>query len=227
MKRITVIIATVFLFLNSFSQEFDNEFYFRFGYSNPFWKQFELSEDEFLQAGFNKKMGLSFELGTIFMLNRLLQSDKAVFGIDADYLSLTYNHFYVDRMFKNGNFAHLRASSKVGPSFTYTPVDKLAFDIFAKANIVWSSVAVFFDEVYGDADDFYLGGVKMGFSTGLNIRYDILMVGIEYETVSPKLESDDHPGVYLQEVINSNFGKNSQAIKSKIPCMNFTLGLSF
>ncbi len=226
MKKILVLLAFALLYINSFSQ-FDNEFYFRFGYSNPSWKQYDLTEDEFNQFGLNKKMGLSFELGTIFMLNKLLQSDQAVFGIDADYLSLTYNHFYVDRMFKNGNFAHLRASSKVGPSFTYSPVDKLAFDVYAKANLVWSSVSVFFDEVYSDADDFYLGQVKMGFSTGLNIRYDILMVGFEYETVSPMLESDDNPGRYLQEDINAIFGKSSNDQKSKVHALNFTLGLNF
>ena len=226
MKKLIVLLVFLLVSLISISQDFDNKFYFRFGYSNPSWKQFGLSENEFNQF-VNKKMGVSFELGTIFMLNKVLQSNNMVLGIDADYLSLNYNHFYVDRMFKNVNLAHLRATSKVGPSFTYTPVDKLSFDIFAKANVVWSSVAAFFEEVYGDADDFYMGKVALGFSTGLNIRYDILMLGIEYETISPMMESDDYPGSYIQDYLNSYFDKDDGGKKSKLPCFNFTLGLNF
>ena len=85
-----------------------------------------------------------------------------------------------------------------------------------------------YERTYDDADDWYMGhNVAFGYSTGLNIRYGILMVGLEFETVSPELESDDHEGVYLQNLLDSEFDINSSDNKSKLPCMNFTLGLSF
>ena len=116
---------------------------------------------------------------------------------------------------------HVRVGSKIGPSFTISPVNKLAFDVFAKANIAWATGAVYFEDVVDNADDFYIAGATLGFCTGLNIRYGILMLGIEYENIKPKLESDEYPGEYLGE-----FNDNSSD-KSPLPCINFSLGLSF
>jgi hypothetical protein len=65
-----------------------------------------------------------------------------------------------------------------------------------------------------------IGYVAFGFSTGLNIRYGIFMIGFEFDTVSPELESNEYPGEYLGNI-------DDDGNKSPLPCMNFTIGLSF
>lgn len=219
MKKTILLFAFALITISSISQNFDNEFYFRFGYSNPSWNQFGLNQDEWKDMGFENKIGGIFELGSIFMINSLPAAENMALGINVDYLYMIYNSFSTNNSYDEA-FANARVGSKIGPSFTYSPVNKLAFDIYAKADIAWAAAAVWYEGSIGDADDYYRGKVALGFSTGLNIRYGILMLGFEFDTNSPKLESDDYPGEYIG---NNNDDSN----KSPLPCMNFTLGLSF
>jgi len=227
MKKIIALFACALFSIATFGQNLDNEFYFRFGYSSPSWQQFGITENDWLDVGFDKKIGGMFEIGTIFMINSLPAAGNMAIGINADYLYLNYSKFHSNNNLQSINLDHVTVGSKLGPSFTYSPVDKLAFDIYFKAHAAWSTAAVIYEEIYDDADDFYMGKVAFGYSTGLNIRYGILMLGIEYDSVSPELESDDNPGYYLQELFNEEFDIDSDDKKSSLPCLNFTLGLSF
>lgn len=142
------------------------------------------------------------------------------FGINADYLYLTYANFKQEIMEFETNQGSFRIGSKVGPSFTYSPMDKMAFDVFVKADIAWGTVSAMYIDKPEDADNYYSGYGTFGFSAGLNYRYGLLILGIEYNTISPKLESDDYPEEYL-----GNASDNGD--KTPLPCMNFTIGMSF
>jgi len=61
----------------------------------------------------------------------------------------------------------------------------------------------------------------IGFSTGLNIRYSVLMIGFEFNTISPKLEDLNNEGEYFGNVNETN------SDKSPLPSVNFTVGLNF
>jgi hypothetical protein len=41
------------------------------------------------------------------------------------------------------------------------------------------------------------------------------------------LESDDYKGEYFQEMLEFFIGEGDSGKKSKLPCINFTIGLSF
>lgn len=221
MKKLLTVFGIILFSISAFSQKLDNEMYFRFGYSNPSWKQFSLSEAEWADLGIDKKQGASFEFGTIFMINQLPTAENMAIGINVDYLYVNYNNFTTNSSMEPMNLGTLRVGSKIGPSFTYSPMDKLAFDVYAKADIAWASAAVIYENSFDDADDYFYGKIAAGFSTGLNVRYGILMLGFEFNTISPELESDDYPGEFL-----GNF-EDADSDKSPLPCMNFTLGLSF
>ncbi|NOR74004.1 MAG: outer membrane beta-barrel protein [Draconibacterium sp.] len=219
MKKIIVFFAIALISFSSFGQKLDNEFYFRFGYSNPSWEQFGLTDEFRGDEGLESKTGAIFELGTIFMINSLPASDKMAFGINVDYLYLNYNNFStIDNEF---NIGTMRVGSKIGPSFTFSPTKRLAFDIFAKVDIAWATATAFYENSIEDADETYIAKMATGFSTGLNIRFGILMIGLEYNTISPELESDDYPGEFIGNLSDENSNK------SPLPSMNFTLGLSF
>ncbi len=221
MKKLTFLVALVILSFSLFSQELDNEFYFRFGYSSPSWKQLGSTQAEWKNSGYSYKMGGSFEIGNIFMIKKFSAEKNMAVGIDVDYIYMDYNQFYQDMNFANENFANLRFGSKIGPSFSYSPVDKLTFDVYLKANIAMVSAAIFYVDSPDNDNDVYIAKPTVGTSTGLNVRYGILMLGIEFEKVCPELENHDNPGEFLG---NSN---DSQSTKSSLPCVNFTLGLSF
>lgn len=215
MKKLTTLLVITLITLTSLGQHLDNEFYFRFGYSNPSWSQYGMDKDDWPDDV--SKTGAAFELGSIFMINSILKADNMAIGINVDYFYFNYNNFSDDN---DSNLGDVRVGSKVGPSFTYSPVDKMAIDVYAKADIAWVTAATEYEGSIGDADDYYMGYGTIGFSTGLNFRYGLLILGLEYNKVSPKLESDDDPGHYFGNT-------DDDGDKSPLPCMNFTIGMSF
>jgi len=220
MRKFTILLITAFISISVIAQDdFDNRFYFRFGYSNPSWTQFGFTESDWADGV--KKSGFMGEIGTIFMLNSIPMPDKMKLGIDVDYLSFYWNQFSFHENGIDTDIGTMRFDSKVGPSFTYNPVSKLTFDVYVKADLSWVTATVV---VYNnDADDYdgYADGTIFGFSTGLNVRYSILMLGFEFNTISPKLENVDHDGQYI-----GNMNEEGDD-KSPLPSMNFTLGLNF
>ncbi|WP_321371919.1 hypothetical protein [uncultured Draconibacterium sp.] len=226
MKKATIFLLLIFTSFIGFAQQLDNQFYFRVGYSSPSWKHFGLQEQDWNDLGFESKAGVNFELGSIFLIKSILNRDDMAFGINADYLYATFHNFDNEYDINIGVF---RAGSKVGPSFTYSPVDKLEFDIYAKLDFAWGTgLVTYYDDMIDDAEDFFLSKADFGFSTGLNIRYGILMLGIEFNTISPELEYDDDPDIYWQYLVDAEFNNsNGNDNKSKLPCMNFTIGMSF
>jgi hypothetical protein len=227
MKKLLLLFSLVLVTIVSFGQTIDNQFYFRVGYSSPSWSQFDLSEDLWTNNGIDSKVGAHFELGSIFMLKSILDADNMSFGINVDYLYANYNNFSGQEGAQEINLGHLKIGTKIGPSFTYSPMDNMAFDIYVKADFGWAAAAVIYEEEPSDADDYYVAKPSVGVSTGVNFRYGVLILGAEFNTISKELESDDYSGLYLQEIIDEGFGTGGNTTKSKLPVMNFTIGMSF
>lgn len=220
MKKLITLLVAIVLGTSIFAQKnFDNEFYFRFGYSLPSWSQFGGTENDW-ENGWARS-GWMGEVGTIFMINRAFDSEKVVLGIDVDYISVYWNRFSYQVFDESIDLGTLRVASKVGPSFTYSPVKRLAFDVYVKANIDWvTATAIVYDDNSDDTEGY--GKIfSLGLSTGFNIRYSLLMIGFEFNTISPQLENVDEDGEYLGNINNPNSNK------SPLPCFNFSIGLSF
>jgi hypothetical protein len=219
MKKL-LMISIAFLILGHATSQttFDNEFYFRFGYSNPSWKQFGADKD--LWGDYVKKRGFMGEIGTIFMLKGFGEPENMAIGLDVSYLSIYWHRFTEEVYGYKSDLATLRFDSKVGPSFTYSPIEKLAFDVYVKANISWVTATVFVENNNSDDAEGYGTVFCVGLSTGFNVRYGILMVGFEFNTISPKLEDVDNDGQYIGNAKNDGD-------RSPLPSTNFTIGLSF
>ena len=216
MKKLTILFALSLIFTSAFNQRiFDNEFYLRLGYSSPSWTQFGLTKDEWNKEF--KKLGFITEMGTIFALNSMQVSQNLSLGIDITYVSLYFHLFSSNDI--SENIGTLRVASKIGPSFTYSPENKLSFNTYVKADVSWLTVTTFISDDNIDDALFYRNIGTIGLSTGINVSYSILMLGFEYNTISPKLENIDHKGNFL-----GNFG-DSNSNKTSMPSISFTLGL--
>ncbi len=220
MKKLTILLAAVLISTAAFSQGgVENQFYFRFGYSIPSWKQFGATKDDWSDD--MKKKGFMGELGSIFMLNSIPMPDGMAIGINVDYLSFYWHQFSYDRSNSTMDIATLRVDSKVGPSFTYCLTDKIAFDAYVKADISWITATAFvYDDDADDADGYGKIGA-VGLSTGINVRLSVVMLGFEFNTISPKLEDVDNAGEYLGNINDRN------SDKSPLPSITFSLGFSF
>jgi len=220
MKKQFIFLLFFFISLTTFSQNgFDNEFYFRFGYSLPFWTQYGADQSDWADG--TKKIGFTGEIGTIFMFKNIPKSDKIALGIDVDYLSFYWQKFETFDEGSDVDLWNFRIDSKVGPSITFAPVHRLAIDLFVKADFSWfSATGIIFDD---DTDDMegYADIFAVGISTGFNVRISILMVGFEFNTISPQLENTEESGEYLGNINDEN------SKKSPLLSVNFTIGLSF
>lgn len=225
MKRLTILFAVIFLSLTAICQELDNTVYFRFGYSDPSWNYFDQGKDYWTEG--TKKIGGNFEVGTIFLIKSIIPAENVAIGIDATFLYANFNNFHNGDETGDVNIGIYRVGSKIGPSFTFSPVEKMAFDVYVKADIAWASLIAPYEEKIDDGDDYYLDYLPVGLSTGLNFRYGILMLGVEYNTISPELESDDNRGIYWQEMMNVLNGIDDESKKSKMQNLNFTIGMCF
>jgi len=199
--------------LSQSSGDLENQFYFRFGYSQATTSYLGVDEAEFWDY-FNRVGGV-FELGHIFIINKAALSDGLRIGINVDYAELSYHHLtYSDEDITLGL---AKLSSKIGPSLSYSPASNLVFDVFVKAKIPWvGAIAVVAD----GEDEVYLGTLGIGVATGINVRYRFLMLGFEYNSDNMKLENRDYPDEYF-----GNFSEDSD--KTPMPSFSFSLGFCF
>lgn len=226
MKKITAILFLLAIMVAGYSQTGDlkKQTYLRVGYSLPGWKY----------NGYNnktdwpdnvKRVGGIIETGNIFMLNSIKLAPGMRLGINVDYLSVTFNRFFDAEVSGNSeNFLFI--GSKIGPSFSYCPVQRLTFDAYVKFNPVWVAGSFTASSVEFIDDQAWLGFMGIKYSAGINIRFLMLMVGMEinpgfvkmrrYNEEEKKLEKDDY------------FGNNEDnSNKTPVPSLNFTVGFSF
>jgi hypothetical protein len=230
MKKISLLLIAAFamnILINA-QGDLDNQFYFRFGPSIPTWKYYGLDEKGDYPSDI-KRGGINFEMGNIFMLNGIKLMDGMRLGINVDYLTLNYNRFKSnDQDFK---FTHFYWGAKVGPSFTYSPVDKLEFDAYVKYNVVWLSTYMMkaYDAGIDDEDnELYMGFIGSKLSVGFNVRYSVMMMGFEYNPGFIKYQYvDDEDGLQSDDNLGNPGDYNDDGDRTSIPCINVTFGLSF
>jgi len=219
MKKLIILVFVALLSIPCFSQDagdLENQFYFRFGYSNPSWKYYGLDgKDDFPDEA--RKFGGVFELGSIFYINRLKIADGMRLGINADYISISAQAFdFSDDL----NLYNVFIGSKVGLVFSYNPTGKLVLDAVAKLNPVWGAGIGIQEGGNIDEEDMYYGFMGFKYSLGVNIRWSILIFGFEYNPGSMKLQNDGGSGEYFGNA-------KDDSDKTPMPYMNFTFGFSF
>jgi len=223
MKKLLMILTFVAIAFAGYSQDgnLKKQTYFRFGLSSPSWKY--LGSDGKSDWDDNmKRIGGIFEVGNIFMLNSLKIAPDMRLGINVDYLSVNYHKFSESGSDYSLNFFYF--GSKIGPSFSYSPVKRLVFDAFVKFNPVWvaGSVWAYHDDLI--EDDFFMGFMGIKWSVGLNVRYSLLMLGMEFNPGYAKFRYYDSEANEFTDDYLGNAKDNKDT--SPVPCLNFTIGIS-
>lgn len=224
MKKVIIALLLSAMGYSSFAKgDLDNQTYFRIGLTRPTWKYMGSEGKDDYGDGTKRKGGL-FEFGSIFMLNSLPIGDGMRLGINADYLSIYTAGFKADDDLNN-RLTTFFIGSKIGPSFTYSPVSNLELDVFAKLHPVWLSTSFMYNDDYPADEavsDYFLGStVQMKYSLGFNVRYSVAMLGFDYCPGRMKTfeyfdgEKSDEPAKDMDD-------KNL-----KYDTFNFTLGVSF
>lgn len=223
MKKLTLMMMLLAAGIVAFPQGGDlkKQTYFRLGFSIPSWKYRGYEKDDW-GSEFNRIGGI-FEAGSIFMLNSIKLAPGMRIGINIDYLSVNYHRFGLQEEDASENFIYI--GSKVGPSFSFCPVQRLVFDAYAKINPVWVAGGLMYYNSELFDDEVYLGFMGIRYSVGLNVRYSILMLGVEFNPGFAKLRYWDPDEKELTDEYLGNANDNKD--KTPVPGVNFTVGLSF
>lgn len=222
-KAFIFILLTAFaVAANSQDGNLKKQTYFRLGLSIPTWKYmgFDNKDD---WGDDTRRTGGIFEVGSIFMLNSIKIAHDMRIGINVDYLSIDYNRFSTKGSDFSDNFAYI--GSKIGPSFSYSPVSKLVFDTYFKFHPVWvaGDFISYKDENFDD--EFYLGFIGIKYSVGLNVRYSIAMLGFEINPGFARFKQYDDDENKLSDIYLGNADDNGD--RTPVPAFHVTLGLSF
>ena len=195
------------------SGDLESHFYLRFAYSHSSKSYLGVDDMEIWDS--YKRYGGVVEIGHIFIINKAALADGLRLGINVDYAEFSYNQLAaIDADYDLGV---PKLASKIGPSLSYRPSPKLIIDVYVKAKITWiGGIIPWTDEV----DDVYLAKPGIGIATGLNIRYDMFMLGFEFNSDNLKYESNDFPGTYF-----GNFSDDSD--KTPMPSFSFSIGVCF
>jgi hypothetical protein len=225
MKKLYALFVLTALSAAMFAQDgnLKKQTYIRFGYSIPTWK-YEGFDGKGDWPDEIKRSGASFEVGSIYMLNAIKIAPGMRLGINVDFLSLDYHRFYEKETKSSQNFVFV--GSKIGPSFSYSPVKHLVFDTYFKFNPVWMNAYYLKAGDSGIEDDFALGYMGIKYSVGLNVRYSILMLGFEFNPGYGKFRIYDKENNEFSDDYLGNEDDNDSK-KTPVPGMKFTLGLSF
>ena len=117
------------------SGDLENQFYFRFGYSQATTSYLGVDDVEFWD--YFSRYGGVFELGQIFIINKAALSDGLRIGINVDYAEVSYHQLTEIDTDIDFAIGLLKLASKIGPSLSYSPAEHLVFDVFVKAKIPW------------------------------------------------------------------------------------------
>jgi hypothetical protein len=227
MKKLMAVGFAVLFAASAMAQDgkLKNQFYLRVGYSLPGWKYYGFDgKSDWSDAMYAspKRFGGAFELGSIFMLNSIPLMDGMRIGINVDYLSVAAQQFSFAGTDATSNFIFV--GSKIGPSFSYSPVKRLVFDTYVKFNPAWAVLN--YEKYMGLEDDSFYGGfMGIKYSVGMNVRFSVLMMGVEYNPGSAKLKHWNKDDNKFEDIYLGNAKDDGD--KTPVPGLNFWVGLSF
>ncbi|MEX2591742.1 MAG: hypothetical protein WD426_03135 [Anditalea sp.] len=213
MKNLVVLVFVVLISGSVYAQEdLENQFYIRIGKSLPSWSSYGADGKAGTQG--IKRTGGVFEMGSLYMINKLPLAEGLRLGINVDWISIDYHGF----TYRDDVIVDVGILSKIGPSISYSPIDKLVFDAYAKVVVSWASgVGLAYNGEDLEEEDTYIGTGGLKHSLGLNARYSKLILGIAYNAGALTLKNPD--GAILGDIHGNS--------KTPLSSVNFTVGVSF
>lgn len=216
-----LLLACSFVAAKSQDGNLANSTYVRFGWALPSWKYYGWDDKTDWNESI-RRTGAILEIGTIYMLNGVRFADDMGIGIHVDYLSFAYHRFQDTDTDYSNHFVFV--GTKIGPSFSYSPVNKLVLDAYFKFNPVWATGSLVLFNQEGMEDRAYGGFLKLKYSVGFNVRYGIAMLGFDFNPGAVKLREYD---VDEKEFTENYLGNTNAGDKTPVPGINLTLGLCF
>lgn len=192
------------------NEAFDSGFSLKFmytaggsGFSNM--DNFNTNATGFAAAGptwVKNNPGFGLKLGSMFFLNGIKIHEKMRIGLDVTYMGFNYISSEM-RITPNQTFNihNIYFNPEFGPSFSFSPADRMSIDVAFKASLVvdvnFGSYS--YDVANSNFSDTYLGvGIGFRYGPALYYRYKPLLVGIQYNmgNVNQNIASENASNTY-------------------------------
>ncbi len=162
----------------------------------------------------NMNKGLGINIGKLYYINSIDLIEELRFGIDWTIISwdfvYAHNNDDIDMFSTATNFF----ASKIGPTISYNPIDKLIID----GKLTIQPTLILMNQSFDN--DSYLHGSAFKFRTGLsvNTRYKSFMLGFEMSFGKTNMELNNYDDL-----------NGDTNVKTEIPTTRFDLvfGLAF
>ena len=220
MKKTLLVITVMAFSAGLFAQgDLENAGYFRIGYSKPAKTYGGVDETDIWDEFNIKRHGFVMESGRFYYFNSLYLADGLKLGINPDWYSFRW-HFLNSKDFEaKDNLIFL--GSKVGPVLSYSPLDGMAIDAYGKFNIDWVSILISSAESL-DNTELGFGFIGVGYSLGLNFRYNKLILGFEFARTWNKIQHYDADNGFDGDYLGNSSDPDKD--HTPIPSWNFTIG---
>jgi hypothetical protein len=218
---ITFLLTTILIAARAQDGDLKKVNYLRLGFSLPTWKYYGWDDKSDWDDN-TKRIGGMLEAGSIYILNGIKIADGMRLGINVDYLSMTYH--LLRETDRNYGYHFMYLGSKVGPSFSYSPTDRLVLNAYFKLNPVWVAGSMWLFNDDNMDDRIYIGFMGIKYSVGFDIRYSMAMLGFEF---NPGFVKFREYNTDENKLTDHYLGNINAGDKTPVPCINLTLGLGF
>ncbi|MGB0402810.1 MAG: hypothetical protein ACPGEG_01855 [Salibacteraceae bacterium] len=128
--------------------------------------------------------GFGLKIGSMFFLNGIKIHEKMRIGLDATYMGFNYISSEM-RVGPNQTFNmhNVYFNPEFGPSFSFSPADKMSIDVAFKASLVIDVNFGSYSYDVGNTNfsDTYVGvGIGFRYGPAIYYRYKPFLVGIQY-----------------------------------------------
>lgn len=214
MKLVALLLASLVIIPTIYAQQGRSVFrkgYQRFGISslgNQLMNEMSPKEN-FTNGNYGAKSGLVFESGHIYYFRSKAKAKKINYGLDWTIFSMSFNQLSGWNSYSStadvGSPFSAAISSKLGPVFSFNPIEKLVIDIRAQVAPVYRFTNFYYEsnyeenqpenyryyalyEDYDDIKDFAKNNFAFGIGSdlGITIRRKAIGLSLDYLPVKVK-----------------------------------------
>lgn len=164
--------------------------------------------------------GFGLQVGKMYFINAIDLGDKFKIGVDVTWISFSYlsGNYDYSRTFNNGNeteeiefpISYMLFSAEVGPSFSFSPTEKMALDIAFKITPTFMTSSGEYFINTGDRESFLASGVGLRYTPAFYFRYGPILLGVEYNMGDVNMTYDENG---LTQLPNEKAAINTDALR--------------
>lgn len=148
--------------------------------------------------------GFAGQVGKMYFINAIDLGDKFKIGVDVTWISFSYlsgdynySRTYIGSVGTETEeidfpISYLLFSAEIGPSFSYSPTEKMALDLSFKITPTFVTSRGEYYINTGDSESFLATGSGLRYTPAFYFRYGLILLGVEYNMGDVNMTYDEN-----------------------------------